>query len=159
MSGKSTVYIAAFMLSVLLPYPASAQITHHHDVTPPPRPQEEVLQKINFYKWKSRDVIAAFKAHGLEVAEVEGGFVIGAVAAAESTIFLMPSHGNGTGGVVSGYESEDKLREALRYYTSLNIDPGSPAWRIYRRDNILLLISGRVPEEKAREYERVMMGL
>lgn len=162
MRGKLNIYVAAFTLSALLSCPAVAQVVRHvhpTDMPPPPGPPEHVIRNMNFYKWKSRDVIAAFKARGLEVAEVEGGLVIGAVAATESAIFLIPSYGEGTGGVVSGYESEDKLKEALRYYKALNVDPSSPAWRIYRRDNILLLISGRAPEEKAKEYERVMMGL
>ncbi|RJQ21045.1 MAG: hypothetical protein C4560_04200 [Nitrospiraceae bacterium] len=109
-----------------------------------------------FYRLGSRAVIEAFKEKGLEVVEVTPGLTIGAVAAKESVIFLLPSYGSDIGGVVSAYDSEDKLDESAGYYSSMNKDPGPPAWRIFRKGNILLLISGRVSEEKAREYERVL---
>ncbi len=87
------------------------------------------------------------------------GLTIGAAGAKESTVFLIPSYGNDIGGSISSYDSEDKLRESVTYYSTMNQAPKSPAWWIFRKDNLLLLISGKVPEEKAREYERVLKAM
>ena len=38
----------------------------------------------------------------------------------------------------------------------MNKDTEFPAWWIFEKDNILVLISGKVPEEKARQYEKVL---
>ena len=98
----------------------------------------------------------ALKDSGLEAVDIAGGIIEGSPGATESTIFLIPSYGEEIGGVVSSYDSENKLLDALNYYASMNKDPQSPAWRIFRKDNILLLISGKVPEEKSLEYDKAL---
>ena len=132
-----------------------------HQVHPPPfqilpSPPKQFLERAYFYKWECKDVIKALKDSGLEVVDVTGGITIGSPEAAESTVFLMPFYGEEIGGVVSSYDSEIKLLDSLNYYSSMNKDPQSPAWRIFRKDNILLLISGMVPEEKALEYDNAL---
>ena len=117
-----------------------------------PGPPRQFLERAYFYKWECKDVIKAIKDSGLEIVDITGGITIGSPEAAESTVFLMPFYGEEIGGVVSSYDSENKLLDSSNYYSSTNKDTQSPAWRIFRRDNILLLISGTVPEEKALEY-------
>jgi hypothetical protein len=135
-----------------------------HQVHPPPvqilpRPPQQLLEKAYFYRWESKDVVKALKDTGMEIVDVKGGITIGATAAVESTVFLIPSYGEGIGGAVSSYDSENKLNESIKYYSAMNKDPQAPAWWIFKRDNILLLISGKVPEKKAMAYEKALHGM
>jgi len=132
-----------------------------HQVHPPPfqvhpSPPRQYLEKAYFYKWRCEDVIKALKDSGLEAVVLTGGIIANSPEATESTVFLMPRFGKDTGGVVSSYDSESKLLDALNYFASMNKDPQSPAWRIFRKDNILLLISGKVPEERSLEYSKAL---
>lgn len=122
---------------------------------PVPPPPEYVTQKTSFDKWSSRDIIEAFKEHGLEVT-VTKGLAIGSPAAKESTIFLIPSYGKDIGSLVSSFDSEHAMNEAVMHYSKMNYNADTPAWWIYRKDNILVLISGKVPEEQAGKYEDVL---
>ncbi len=114
------------------------------------------MKEASFYKWSSEEVVNAFKDHGLEVVDVKRGFTMGSPVARDNTIFLMPSFGKDLGSLVSSYNSEDALNESIKYYSKMNKNPESPAWWIFKKDNILFLISGRVPKEKARQYEAVI---
>lgn len=98
----------------------------------------------------------AFKDHGLEVVDMNPGLVRGAPLAQDSAIFLLPSFGGDAGGIVSAFRSWERLEKTLKYYSQLNKNPESPAWWIFRKDNVLLLISGKVPKEKAGEYGKVL---
>jgi hypothetical protein len=140
---------------------AQKGIRHIHPPTrhPSPRPPQQALKGVAFYKWNSKDVIRAFKNHGLEVADMKPGFTVGAPLAKEKTLFLTPSFGKDIGSLVASYNSEDALDDSVNYYAKMNTNPVSPAWWIFRKDNVLVLISGRVPEDRAREYERVLINM
>lgn len=125
-------------------------------ITPQPGPRAQALQETSFYKWSSREVINAFKDTGLEVVNITNGLTMGSPAAKESMIFLIPSSGENIGGLVSSYRTQKALEEDRKYYTGMNKASGPPAWRILRRYNILLLISGKVPEEKAISYRKAL---
>ncbi len=90
------------------------------------------------------------------VEDAKPAYSISPIAPRESTLFLMPSVGKNVGGYVSSYNSADDLREMKKYYERLNKDPEAPAWRVFEKDNILVLISGRASEEKAKQYEKVL---
>ncbi|MBI4697828.1 MAG: hypothetical protein HY758_02645 [Nitrospirae bacterium] len=155
--------IVAFMASILFCSNVSAiRHTNVPNMLPPPRPpkQSEVSAvDASFYKWESRDVIEAFIDNGIEIEDIKIGITMDPLSPHEGTIFLMPSHGKDVGGYISSYDSKDELERAREYYTKMNKNPEAPAWRIFGRDNILVLISGKVPEEKSREYERVLNTL
>jgi hypothetical protein len=158
---QSKTIISITLCSILFLSLDSISAKVVHQVHPPPvqilpSPPKQFLERAYFYKWECKDVIKALKDSGLEVVDVTGGITIGSPAAAESTVFLMPFYGEEIGGVVSSYDSERKLLDSLNYYSSMNKDPRFPAWRIFRKDNILLLISGTVPEEKALEYDNAL---
>jgi len=159
--GVFPCFIICTVLFVFFDISSAKVIRQVHPpvIQPVPQPTRQFLEKSSFYKWESNDVVKALKDTGLEVEDVNDGLTIGTAGAKESTVFLMPSYGNEIGGTVSSYDSEDKLRESVRYYSIMNKDPKSPAWWIFSKDNILLLISGKVPEEKAREYERVLNAM
>ncbi len=151
--------IAVFTLLISYPYLALARSLQH--VHPPPiqvwpGPPPHYSENTSFYKWKTDDVAKAVKNKGLELSELNEGLIIGAPAAKESIIFLIPSFGKDIGGIVSSYDSEEALKEATVYYSAMNRDAISPVWWIFIKDNILFLISRKVPEETAREYEKTL---
>lgn len=153
------VFVMAFG-TFFLPYDSalavrSNRFTPPPNVLPPPRPPQN-LADASFSKWFSNDIVSQFIENQLEVADMKPGYVMGPVAPRESTIFLIPSYGENIGGYVSSYNSEDNLKEMKKHYQRMNNDPQSPAWWIYERENILVLISGKIPEEKARQYEKIL---
>jgi len=125
-------------------------------IIPQPGPPPHALDDPSFYKWSGLEIISAFEAGGLEVVNIQKGLTIGSGTAMESTIFLIPSSGENIGGLVSSYRSRKELEEDSRYYSGMNDPSGPPAWRIFQRANILLLISGKVPEEKAMLYKKAL---
>jgi len=135
---------------------AGTRYTPPPNVHPPPQPTKQLIPEISFHKWKSKDVVQAFKNTGLEVEGAKPAFILSPIAPKEGIMFLIPSFGTNIGGYVSSYNSGDELKAYKNYYLKMNKNPESPAWWIFEKDNILLLISGKVPVEKAREYEKVL---
>jgi len=159
--SQSKIIVGIIISSILLLSSDGISAKAIHQVHPPPfqvhpSPPRQYLEKAYFYKWKCEDVMKALKDSGLEVAELTGGIIANSPEATESTVFLIPHFGEDIGGVVSSYDSEGKLLDALNYYASMNKDRQSPAWRIFRKDNILLLISGKVPEKESLEYNKAL---
>lgn len=141
---------------------AGAQGSDHsqsHAIQPPPMPPEEYSGEHRFYRLSSWDVVTAFKKSGLEVVNLRQGLTVGAPGARESTIFLIPSFGKNIGSLVSSYSSYKDLQKSIQYYGNMNKKTSSPSWRIFTKDNILLLISGKVPENTAIEYAEVLSGM
>jgi hypothetical protein len=75
------------------------------------------------------------------------------------SVFLIPSYGGNVGGYISTYDSDANLRESKSYYMKMNKNRKTPAWWIFEKDNILLLISGKVPHEIAGKYEHVLNNM
>ena len=127
-------------------------------ITPQPGPPPQSVQNPSFYKWPDQEVLSVFKENGLEVVNIQKGLTMGA-RAKETVIFLIPSSGENIGGLVSSYRSQKTLEADIRYYSVMNKPDAPPAWRIFRRENILLLISGKVPEKKAMGYKKALEGM
>ena len=125
-------------------------------ITPQPGPPPQSVQNPSFLKWSSQEVLSVFKENGLEVVNIQKGLTMGNSTARETVIFLIPSSGENIGGLVSSYMSLTALEEDMKYYSEMNKPSGPAAWRIFHRENILLLISGKVPEEKALEYKKTL---
>jgi len=141
---------------------ACAQGSRHfrsHSMEPPPMPPREYSRESRFYRFSSRDVVTAFKKSGLEVVDLKPGLTVGAPGARESTIFLIPSFGKNIGSLVSSYSSEKDLQNSIQYYVKMNKNAALFSWRIFTKDNILLLISEKVPEKSAQEYEKVLISM
>ena len=116
-------------------------------------------ERSEFYKWTSMEVLDSFKARGLEAEDIKPGFIVGVHRESENAIFLMPSFGREVGGIVSCFNSEDALREFEKFYRKTNEDTGRTAWRISRKDNVVLMISGKVPQWISIQYERALMDM
>jgi len=131
-------------------------------VTPPaakqsPRPDESESEM--FRKWSAASVLTAITDSGLEAERVTRGVIVGPPGAKDNIIFIIPSYGENTGGLIAGFDTEKALLDAWVYFLGMNLNREKPAWRIYRRDNILLLISGLVPEEQSVKYLDALDGM
>jgi hypothetical protein len=160
------IFFAAFLAASIVFFNHGAMVnattprlTPPANVAPPPVPPAQQWPEASFYKWESKAIVKAFKDNKLEVEDVKPGYTAGPLTPREGTIFLMPSFGKDIGGFVSSYNTEDDIKDMKKYYDKMNKDPKSPAWWIYEKDNILLLISGKVTETKAKEYEKVLNGI
>lgn len=127
-------------------------------ILPHPAPPQGAAYDTGFEKWSGMEVISAMKKNGLE-AVVNKGLTVGAPSAKETTLFLIPSAGENIGGLAASYQTEKALEGDMKYYSGMNKPDAPPAWRIYRRDNILLLISGKVPQEQSLRYKEVLEGM
>ncbi len=113
----------------------------------------------SFSKWASIDIVNAFEEYGLEVEAIQTGFVVGVHRESENTIFMMPSFGKEIGGLVSGFGSANALKQSEEHYSEMNNDTEQPVWWIFKKDNIIVLISGRIPEFVARQYKKVFNSM
>jgi hypothetical protein len=166
MSFKYAPYIIivlfSFFVSAFSFTPVHATDIKHirpHNIPPAPRPPQKEWADASFYRWDSKQIIKAFEDNGLEVRDIKPGYTMVAPAPREATIFYIPSYGKNVGAYVSSYNNKEDLMEAIEYYKDMNKNKKTPSWRIYTKDNILLLISGKVPEEKAEAYEKVLKNL
>lgn len=112
----------------------------------------------SFQKWNNSQVVAAFKAAGLEVENPRPmskpqDYGAAPTVATEGTQFTVPSLGEGGSGHIYSFASEDDLERMVQYYANASTDNFS--W-VYVRDNILVQVDGRLPEEKAKQYEAAL---
>ncbi|MDH4028574.1 MAG: hypothetical protein OEU95_07080 [Nitrospirota bacterium] len=143
------------IICILLSFSAAACTRQELQGPQPATPEE----RSEFYKWTSMEVLDAFRARGLEAEDIKPGFIVGVHRESENTIFLLPSFGKDVGGVVSCFNSEPALLEFVKFYNKTNEDTGRTAWRISRKDNVVLLISGKVPQWISRQYERALTDM
>lgn len=119
----------------------------------------------------SEEVVEAFREDGLEVGEVypiekQEGPSPGVRSRLpgtyeEGTRFEIPSLGEDAagrdlGGRVFTFESEEDLAEVRDFYEGLG-EAGGPffSW-VFAEGNVLIQISGKLPEEGARRYEAIL---
>ena len=163
-SKKIVKFIALITVAgILVMYCNNARAERISRFTPPPNvhpapqpPPQQSAPEAYFYKWRSKDIVESFKEKGLEVEDAKPAYTMSPISPLESTLFLMPSYGENIGGYISSYNSADDLKKMKKYYLKMNEGRESPAWYVFDKDNILLLISGRVPEKKAALYEKVL---
>lgn len=120
----------------------------------------------------SGEIVEAFREEGLEVGEThpiekEEGPSPGVSSRLrgvyeEGTRFEIPSlgedaAGRSLGGVIFAFESEEDLAEVRDFYEGLSETESSPffSW-VFVEGEVLVQISGRLPEEEARRYEAVL---
>ena len=113
-----------------------------------------------FQKWKTSQVVEAFKGAGLEVENPRPmsrrpeDYGTTPMIDIEATRFDIPSLGEDGGGVrIYSFTSEDDLEKMIKYYADASAENFS--W-VYVKDNILVQIDGRLAEEKAKQYEAAM---
>ena len=79
----------------------------------------------------------------------------------EGTRFVIPSldkdpAGRDLGGRVFTFESEEDLAEIRDFYEDLGEASGSFFSWVFAEGDVLVQISGRLPEDQARQYEAIL---
>jgi len=112
--------------------------------------------------WQTADVVNAFWDTGLECEDPQPLAVDDGTApfiADEATRFMLPSVCDGCSGRIYSFSDETQLNRARDYYIGLGEqDPQYFSW-IYVRENILVQLNGRMPEEQARRYRQALMRM
>jgi hypothetical protein len=116
----------------------------------------------------SQDVVAEFKAQGVDVAdsypiEQEGQSPMPKTYK-EGTRFTIASMGKDTNGEAKGgrvftFDSQSDMKPVQDYFEGLGKPSGLLSSYVYTKDNILVQINGELSKDKAEEYNRVLQGM
>jgi hypothetical protein len=156
-NGSFRALLAVPLMLMFMAEVACSQGIRH--ITPPavkPAPRPDAYVSMTFRKWSADSVFKTIKKRGLEAEQVTEGLIVGPPGSKDNIIFITPSYGERTGGLIAGFDTEQELMDAWVYLLRMNLNRKRPAWRIYRRDNILLLISGLIPEDQAVRYRNAL---
>ncbi len=125
-------------------------------VLPPPRPPGFP------YKWVGKDLIKRFTEDGLEIEKTKpvakGDYINLPAKAKEIVSFSIPSLGEDMGGYILCFEKKNNLEKVKKHYFKLNGKGELYMWS-FVKDNIILILSGAIAEEKARQYESALNDL
>jgi len=115
-----------------------------------------------FYQFSSQRVVEVFQTNGLEAADprpaTEADYGGAPMVAKDAMYFSIPSLGAGEGGLVMAFESEENLAKAKAYFDEQAKSQATPA-RMLVRDNILVIMSGKLSEAEGNQYEGVLAKL
>jgi hypothetical protein len=129
-------------------------------ILPPIRPVVPLPQFFN--NWSITDVVNSFQGNGLEigdirqVTDVDQSFLPARVK--EGIKFSIPSVGEEVAGCILSFNDKYNLEKVRKHYLGLNEKGEFYTWT-FVKDNILLVLDGRLPESMAREYERALYDL
>jgi len=115
-----------------------------------------------FYQFSSERVVEVFRANGLEAADPrpasEADYGGAPMVAKDAVHFSIPSLGAEAGGLVMAFESQENLAKAKAYFDEQAKSQATPA-RMLVRDNILVIMSGKLSEAEGNQYEGVLAKL
>ena len=108
-------------------------------------------------KYKSQEAIDVLKAAGLEAEQVRPMTAkdYGSIPylGVEALRFFVPSIGFDNGGRVLTFDNMDSLERTKEYYDELGrYNPAFYSW-IFTVENLLVQINGKLPDNKAKQYE------
>ena len=157
------IYLSLLIISACTSGKQSGQPPAPPSSPPPAASSSEAAgaASTSFQKWKTSQVVNAFKAAGLELENPRPmskpkDYGAAPTIDTEATQFTIPSLGEGGGGHIYSFASEDNLEKMVQYYANASTDNFS--W-VYVKDNILVQIDGRLPEEKAKQYEAALSNV
>ncbi len=111
------------------------------------------------YKWVGDDIITRFNESKLEVEQTElvseVDYINLPTNAMEVIKFSIPSFGEDVEGYILSFEKKNDLEKVKKQYLKLNEMGKLYTWS-FIKDNIILVMAGIIPEEKARLYENVL---
>jgi len=115
-----------------------------------------------FYQFSSERVVEVFQANGLEAADPrpasEADYGGAPMVAKDAMRFSIPSLGAEAGGLVMAFESQENLAKAKAYFDE-KAQSQETFVRVFVRDNILVVLSGKMPEAESNQYEGVLAKL
>lgn len=146
---EQTVIVTELVVVTATPEPATA--------TPEPTPTPQ------FVKWTSQDVIDTFLTAGLEAdpawVMTKEDYGLGPMVAIEGTRFIIPSLCSDCGGRILSFENQENLELSKSYYVELGKASAMFFSWTFEHDNILVQISGDLPEEKAMQYKEALENI
>jgi len=117
----------------------------------------------SFAQWQSREIIDAFESAGLDVQDLrvltDEDYGSAPAVAREGISFVIPAGcpcDDGAARVFS-FASRPDLNQMRAYHEERARDLYSV--RVFVKDNILMMITGDLPEAEAKEYERILNDL
>lgn len=115
-----------------------------------------------FNKWTVAQAQSAFKTAGLEFANprpmTNEDYGNVPRVAKEGLRFFLPSLGGQKGGRVYSFSTATDLQTVRQYYESGQSGAAAKPW-IFVKDNILVQISGDLPESRANQYKNALNAL
>jgi hypothetical protein len=152
--------VACSCLSCLIGTGLGLVVWEEISYTPAAESAQDVAQARS--AWQTADVVDAFTAAGLECVDPRTISVNDGKApfvAVEATRFMMPSVCDGCSGRIYGFDDLTELEKARQYYQELgDTDAQFLSW-LFTRDNILVQLNGRLPEDQSNLYKRALMNM
>ncbi len=115
-----------------------------------------------FHTWGAKDVIESFNKNKLEIEAVSQVTEVEKrplpVKTKEVKRFSVPSSGDGTWGYIFTFEKKNNLNKSQKHYLELNEKGDLYTWS-FVKDNILLLVTGTIPEDIAKQYQSALNDL
>jgi zinc ribbon protein len=112
--------------------------------------------------WTTSQVTSAFRRAKLEISNPRPmtNDDYGSVPhlATEAIRFFLPSLGGQKGGRIYDFANANDLQTVKQYYTSGASGAASPPW-VFTKDNILVQITGDLPENRAKQYQAALTSL
>jgi hypothetical protein len=133
--------------------------SHHSPPLPPMVPPMPEFERT----WSANDLIKSLEGKGLKKQEhssvLEGRYNDALINTAEEAVgFDLVSFGKEAGVSIHTFRSKKDLRKVQRYFLDLNEKGDLYTWS-FVKDNIVLVLSGTIPEDIARQYERTLYSL
>ena len=114
------------------------------------------------HKWDNQNVLESIKENELEIEDIteikESEIIFISDKSTRIMRFYIPSFGNGMTGYVFSFENMATLETSKKHFLKLNKNGELHNWS-FVKDNILLVLSGTIPEDKARQYEAALYDL
>jgi hypothetical protein len=85
--------------------------------------------------------------------------VVALMVAAEGTSFLIPSLGEAKVGRIRSFDSPEDLEKTKAYAVKLSKESAAFFSWVFVKDNILVQLDGKLPEEQAKKYEAALNAL
>ncbi len=112
--------------------------------------------------WTTSQVVNAFRRANLEISNprpmTNDDYGNVPHLATEAIRFFLPTLGGQKGGRIYDFSNARDLQTVKQYYSSGASGSASPPW-IFVKDNILVQISGELPENRAKQYQAALNSL
>jgi nucleoside diphosphate kinase len=156
--------IVGFHKEVLAPFTKNGLPPAKLSKPPIPPSIRPVILPQFLHTWSIAEVIDRFQKDGLEIADIKEitetkqNILLRKVKEGIKFSILSPSVRKEIKGCILVFDVKYDLEKVKKYYLDLNKKGELYSWT-FVKDNILLVLDGRVPEEIARKYERSLYEL
>ena len=112
-----------------------------------------------YYRWSPTDIIEELNNKGLNIVKTgpvtNEDYTSLPARANEDVRFSIPSIGEDANGCVLSFDIKDDMNKVVNHYRELNMKEELHSWT-FVKDNVLIVLAGKIPEEKAKLIERTL---